>query len=140
MSDDPCGSAGHKLTFYEMGDEIPDGAAGDVFIVLDVQEHAVFKRKGCDLYLRRDISLVEALCGFSMEIDHLDGRKLLVKTDPGVRTFPGHRWATICNLPRWRYRISASQSTTIRSQMTMYDTPPSSCRHRRQDIASIYGC
>jgi len=76
-------SNGHKLTFYEMGDEIPDGAAGDVFIVLDVQEHAVFKRKGCDLYLRRDISLVEALCGFSMEIDHLDGRKLLVKTDPG---------------------------------------------------------
>eukprot|EP01046_Picozoa_sp_COSAG06_P011366 COSAG06_NODE_646_length_13462_cov_10.233239_7_plen_427_part_01 len=29
---------GHKLTFYEMGDEIPDGSAGDVHIVLDVQD------------------------------------------------------------------------------------------------------
>ena len=82
-----AGTAGHKLTFYEMGDEIPDGAAGDVFIVLDVQEHALFKRKGCDLYLKRDISLVEALCGFSLEIEHLDGRKLLVNSAPGVSTY-----------------------------------------------------
>ena len=79
---------GHKLTFYEMGDEIPDGAAGDVHIVLDVQEHADFKRKGCDLFLKRKISLVEALCGFQMEIAHLDGRKLLVNTAPGDVTTP----------------------------------------------------
>ena len=79
---------GHKLTFYEMGDEIPDGAAGDVHIVLDVQEHDEFKRKGCDLYLHRKISLVEALCGFQMEVAHLDGRKLLVSTTPGDVTKP----------------------------------------------------
>jgi DnaJ family protein A protein 2 len=79
---------GHKLTFYEMGDEIPDGSAGDVHIVLDVQDHDEFKRKGCDLFLNRKISLVEALCGFQMEITHLDGRKLLVNTDPGDVTVP----------------------------------------------------
>merc|ERR1711871_483872 len=85
----PRGAAdGHKLTFYEMGDEIPDGAAGDVHIVLDVQDHDEFKRKGCDLYLQRKISLVEALCGFQMEVTHLDGRKLLVSTDPGDVTKP----------------------------------------------------
>merc|ERR1719231_1546809 len=85
----PRGAAdGHKLTFYEMGDEIPDGAAGDVHIVLDVQDHDEFKRKGCDLYLQRKISLVEALCGFQMEVTHLDGRKLLVSTNPGDVTKP----------------------------------------------------
>lgn len=59
---------GHKLTFYEKGDEIPDGIAGDVIIILEVPEEVKgpehFKRKGCDLYLFRKIALVEALCGF----------------------------------------------------------------------------
>jgi len=43
----------------------------------------VFKRKGADLFVERKISLVEALCGVSLELTHLDGRKLLIKTTPG---------------------------------------------------------
>merc|ERR1712039_95016 len=46
-------------------------------------EHADFKRKGADLFIERKISLVEALCGFELELTHLDGRKLLIKTSPG---------------------------------------------------------
>merc|ERR1711920_674719 len=38
---------------------------------------------GADLYMEKKVSLVEALCGFSIDIEHLDGRKLLVKTAPG---------------------------------------------------------
>eukprot|EP01052_Picozoa_sp_SAG31_P003027 SAG31_NODE_112_length_24420_cov_19.787550_7_plen_276_part_00 len=72
----------------EKGDEIPDGDAGDVHIVLDIQEHKEFLRKGCDLYLKRKISLVEALCGFEMKIDHLDGRTLHVQSKPGEVTVP----------------------------------------------------
>ncbi|CAE7753896.1 DNAJ1 [Symbiodinium sp. CCMP2592] len=74
---------GHKVTFREMADEHPDADAGDVIFVLKQQEHADFKRKGADLYVERKISLVEALCGFQMELTHLDGRKLLIKTQPG---------------------------------------------------------
>lgn len=74
---------GHKLKFTEKGDEIPDGEAGDVVFVLQEQPHAVFKRKGDDLFVERTISLSEALCGFAMEITHLDGRKLLIKSKPG---------------------------------------------------------
>lgn len=89
----PRGCAnGHKLTYYEMGDEIPDGVAGDVHIVLEVQDEThvpeEIKRKGCDLYVKRQISLVEALCGFTLEITHLDGRKLLVNSPPGEVTAP----------------------------------------------------
>mmetsp|Transcript_82483 Transcript_82483/g.197905 ORF Transcript_82483/g.197905 Transcript_82483/m.197905 type:complete len:515 (+) Transcript_82483:99-1643(+) len=74
---------GHKVTFKEMADEHPDADAGDVVFVLKQQEHADFKRKGADLYIERKISLVEALCGFTMELTHLDGRKLMIKTQPG---------------------------------------------------------
>jgi len=74
---------GHKIVFREMADEHPDADTGDVNFVIKEQEHAEFKRKGADLFIERKISLVEALCGFELEITHLDGRKLLVRTSPG---------------------------------------------------------
>mmetsp|Transcript_138165 Transcript_138165/g.240346 ORF Transcript_138165/g.240346 Transcript_138165/m.240346 type:complete len:511 (+) Transcript_138165:55-1587(+) len=73
----------HKVVFREMADEHPDADAGDVVFTLKQQEHAEFKRRGADLFIERDISLVEALCGFEIELKHLDGRKLLIKTNPG---------------------------------------------------------
>eukprot|EP00929_Paragymnodinium_shiwhaense_P005536 TRINITY_DN1076_c0_g1_i1.p1 TRINITY_DN1076_c0_g1~~TRINITY_DN1076_c0_g1_i1.p1 ORF type:complete len:513 (-),score=204.13 TRINITY_DN1076_c0_g1_i1:373-1911(-) len=73
----------HKVVFREMADEHPDADTGDVMFVLKQQEHAVFKRKGADLFVEKKIGLVEALCGFEMEMEHLDGRKLLIKTSPG---------------------------------------------------------
>merc|ERR1719350_1917630 len=63
----------HKVQFREMADEHPDADAGDVHFVLKQQEHPVFKRKGADLFIERSITLVEALCGFTMEVTHLDG-------------------------------------------------------------------
>ncbi len=74
---------GHKIHFSEKADEIPDGEAGDVVFVLQEQPHAEFKRKGDDLFIERSISLSEALCGFAMDLTSLDGRKLLIKTEPG---------------------------------------------------------
>merc|ERR1712032_531194 len=74
---------GHKIPFREMADEHPDADTGDVVFVCKQQEHPIFKRKGADLFMEKKISLVEALCGFSLDITHLDGRKLLVQTAPG---------------------------------------------------------
>merc|ERR1711870_31468 len=74
---------GHKIPFREMADEHPDADTGDVIFVVKEQEHADFKRKGADLFIERKISLVEALCGFELELTHLDGRKLTIKTSPG---------------------------------------------------------
>merc|ERR1719199_452921 len=73
---------GHKINFSEKADEIPDGEAGDVVFVLQEQPHADYKRKGDDLFIERTISLSEALCGFTMELESLDGRKLLIKSQP----------------------------------------------------------
>jgi hypothetical protein len=81
----------HKVVFREMADEQPDHDTGDVVFVLKQQEHAVFKRRGADLFMEKDISLVEALCGFELEVTHLDGRKLLVKTNPGDIVKPMER-------------------------------------------------
>lgn len=74
---------GHKIVFREKADEIPGQDTGDVVFVLKEQEHPEFKRRGADLFIERTISLSEALCGFELEVTHLDGRRLLVKSQPG---------------------------------------------------------
>lgn len=61
----------------------PDTVTGDIVIVLQEKEHARFKRKFDDLYVDHKLSLTEALCGFQFVLTHLDGRQLLIKSNPG---------------------------------------------------------
>lgn len=51
--------------------------------------HPVFERRGDDLYTNVTISLQDALLGFSMEIEHLDGHKVTVTREKV--TWPGAR-------------------------------------------------
>lgn len=74
---------GQKIRLREKADEHPGADTGDVVFEVKQVEHPDFKRKGADLYIERKISLVEALCGMELEVTHLDGRKLLIKTSPG---------------------------------------------------------
>ncbi|XP_052302834.1 dnaJ protein homolog 1 isoform X3 [Populus trichocarpa] len=56
---------------------------GDVVAVLQLKEHPNFERKLDDLYVKRTINLTEALCGYQFSLTHLDGRQLLIKSNPG---------------------------------------------------------
>lgn len=49
----------------------------------------MFKRKGANLFVKKKISLVEALHGVCFRLTHLDKRQLLVKTRPGEMIIPG---------------------------------------------------
>jgi|UniRef100_A0A7S4GI47 DnaJ family protein A protein 2 len=83
-----------KITFSREGDQHPDiKIPGDVVIVLQEKKHERFERKGQDLVMHKTISLAEALCGFSFPIKHLDGRTLLVKSQPGNVVKPGKTMA-----------------------------------------------
>jgi len=62
----------------------PDIEAGDVIVLLQITDHPDFRREGHDLHITKKISLVEALCGFTMYITHLDKRVLCVKCPPGM--------------------------------------------------------
>lgn len=61
----------------------PDTVTGDIVFVLQQKEHPKFKRKGDDLFTEHSLSLTEALCGFQFILSHLDGRQLLIKSQPG---------------------------------------------------------
>lgn len=74
---------GEQYVFHGEGDEFPGAETGDVIVVVDLQEHKQFKRKGADLLFEKKINLVEALTGVDFTFAHLDGKKIRVKSKPG---------------------------------------------------------
>ncbi|XP_004310136.1 PREDICTED: dnaJ protein homolog [Fragaria vesca subsp. vesca] len=75
--------SGQKITFRGEADEAPGTITGDIVIVVQQKEHPKFKREGDDLIFEHTLSLKEALCGFQFKLKHLDGRQLLIKSEPG---------------------------------------------------------
>ncbi|KAI4975353.1 hypothetical protein ZWY2020_048960 [Hordeum vulgare] len=84
---------GQKIVFQGEADEAPDTVTGDIVFVLQLKEHPKFKRKSDDLFVEHTISLTEALCGFQFVLTHLDGRQLLIKSNPGEIIKPGQHKA-----------------------------------------------
>ncbi|KAK3407964.1 hypothetical protein EUGRSUZ_J00292 [Eucalyptus grandis] len=74
---------GQKIKFPGEADEAPDTVTGDIVFVLQQKEHPKYKRKGDDLFYEHTLSLTESLCGFQFALSHLDGRQLLIKSQPG---------------------------------------------------------
>lgn len=74
---------GEKYVFHGESDEHPDREPGDVVIVVNEQPHKLFKRKGADILMEKDITLLESLTGVDFVVPHLDGTKLRIKSAPG---------------------------------------------------------
>jgi len=56
---------------------------GDVRVVFKVNNNTEFRRNGLDLILTKTISLKQALCGFRIEIEHLNGKRLAIHNKQG---------------------------------------------------------
>uniref|UniRef100_A0A7S3BC33 Uncharacterized protein n=1 Tax=Prasinoderma singulare TaxID=676789 RepID=A0A7S3BC33_9VIRI len=74
---------GQKIVFQGEADEAPDTLPGDIVFVVQQKEHKTFTRKGSDLVVEKEVSLVEALTGYTGTLTHLDKRVLAIKTQPG---------------------------------------------------------
>ncbi|KAK6058791.1 DnaJ region, partial [Cooperia oncophora] len=72
---------GHEQVFVGEGEPHIEGEPGDLKIRINVEKHPRFERKGDDLYTNVTISLQDALNGFKMEIEHLDGHKVTVERE-----------------------------------------------------------
>lgn len=81
----------------------PDTVTGDIVFVLQQKEHPKFKRKTDDLFTEHTLSLTEALCGFQFILSHLDGRQLLIKSQPGEVVKPSKLFYRFSGLFRDEY-------------------------------------
>lgn len=69
----PAGvKSGDKQTLHDEGHQLPDMPRGDVIVHFKVRKHPVFKRMGADLAMAKELTLVEALCGFQFHVKSLE--------------------------------------------------------------------
>lgn len=78
----PGMSDGDRIKFDQVADEAVGHIAGDLIFIINQVRHQHFTRNGDDLSVSIEISLAEALVGFTKEIKHLDGHSVpITKTD-----------------------------------------------------------
>ncbi|GAB0098545.1 dnaJ homolog subfamily B member 11 [Sergentomyia squamirostris] len=80
---------GQETKFIAEGEPHMDGEPGDLILRITTQPHEKFERRDDDLYTNVTISLQDALTGFELEIEHLDGHKVQVAREKV--TWPGAR-------------------------------------------------
>jgi len=68
------------ISFYGESDQEPDKMAGDLVFVLKPKEDETtpFERKGNDLFLKQEVSFIDALTGVNFVVPHLDDREILL--------------------------------------------------------------
>ena len=64
---------------------VQGGPTGDLYVVIDVREHAIFQRDGKHLFCEVPISVADAALGAELEVPTLDGRVKL-KIPEGTQT------------------------------------------------------
>ena len=74
------GREGDRIVLEREADQIPDQEPGDIIFGLVQTEHPTFRRAGVDLSADMEVTLAEALCGFSrVAVKHLDGRGIHIQ-------------------------------------------------------------
>jgi DnaJ family protein B protein 4 len=85
------------IILRECGNTINGTLNGDIKICIKILNETDFKRNGLDLFLTKNISLKEALCGFKFDVQHINRKTFAFNnsTDPIIvrpgfkKTIPG---------------------------------------------------
>ncbi len=89
----PKGVDNNELIILEnKGNIVNQNQIGDVKVFIQVEPSQEFKRSGLDLIHERNISLKDALCGFSFELKYINGKTYTINNAPGGQIiYPGYR-------------------------------------------------
>ena len=82
----PCGvDNGKRIAIPHQGDVGPNGGpAGDLIVILHVEDHPKFERDGQDLYCAVSVTFAQAALGADISISTLDGKKIDLKVPAGT--------------------------------------------------------
>ena len=72
------------IIFREEGDELPGIIPGDLIFHIKEKTHKIFERVGQHLFIKKTISLTEALCGLTFHVNFLDGTNLTISSSSTV--------------------------------------------------------
>lgn len=85
------------IVLRDKGNILSEECKGDIKIFIKVTNNSDFKRQGLDLILDKEITLKEALCGFSFELKYINGRSYTINNNMGNIIKPEYK-KTIPNM------------------------------------------
>jgi DnaJ-class molecular chaperone len=74
---------GEIIVLRDKGNIINENQKGDVKVFIKINNDTNFKRSGLDLILEKNVTLKEALCGFSFEIKYINGKSYTLNNNKG---------------------------------------------------------
>ncbi len=81
--DIPCGIDNNEMLILREKGNIIDNNKGDIKIFVVIENNTEFRRDGLDLIYEKEISLKDALCGFSFDIKYINGKNLKMNNKEG---------------------------------------------------------
>jgi len=75
----PGWKAGTKVTFSQEGDRVPGKIPADIAFIIRDKAHPVFRRDGTNIKFTYKLPLREALCGSTIQVPTLEGRRVAVQ-------------------------------------------------------------
>jgi len=72
---------GEQHILENQGNATNETIRGDLHIKFELQTHTHFRREGNDLHYKATISLKDAICGFNMTIQHINGKMLTMNNE-----------------------------------------------------------
>jgi DnaJ-class molecular chaperone len=82
---------GEIVILRDKGNIINEQFKGDIKVFIKISNETIFKRSGLDLILEKNITLKEALCGFSFEIQYINGKSYTLNNNKGNIICPEYR-------------------------------------------------
>ena len=79
------------IILRDRGNVLNEQAKGDVKVIVKITNTSEFKRAGLDLVFEKNITLKEALCGFTFELNYLNGKSYTLNNNKGNIIPPEYR-------------------------------------------------
>jgi len=72
----PGWKSGTKVTFSQEGDRVPGKIPADIAFIIRDKPHPIFQRDGTNIKYIYKMPLREALCGSTIQVPTLDGKRI----------------------------------------------------------------
>ena len=87
----PPGVDDNEIIITKNMGNIVNNNKGDIKTFIKINNSSIFSRKGLDLYFTKEITLKEALCGFSFDIPHLNKNNYKINNQNGTIINPTYQ-------------------------------------------------
>jgi len=79
------------IVIPNQGNVTNETCKGDIKVFVNIENKTEFVRNGLDLILEKQISLKNALCGFSFEMKYINGKSYTIHNNAGTIIHPGYK-------------------------------------------------